>query len=384
MKPLDGLRVVDLGIITAGASTSALLADLGAEVIKVEGPSYIDPFRRWAGAADVEMWWNASPHFHFTNRNKKSLCVDLKSARGQALLLDLVAVSDVVVENFSVGVLDRLGLGFDALQRANPRIVLGSVSSQGVTGPDAGAVSFGSTLEASSGFADLVRYSADETPFISGQALNYPDQVVSLIASGLIVATVIESRRTGLARHVDISQREVTAFMLGEKLVEAAHGLVPEAGPAAPGLLQGIFPSREGQWIAVSVDTDVAAARLCGHLECNALDAGKLKAWIGERAATDALACLDRLGVSASLARRVGDLPRLDTPEAVGPAFAIAPDGKPVKGLPWTIDGEAMKVRHTAPQLGEHNRNVVVDLLRRSEDDYHELVAQGVLAQAPA
>lgn len=384
MKPLDGLRVVDLGIITAGASTSALLADLGAEVIKVEGPSYIDPFRRWAGAAGVEDWWNASPHFHFTNRNKKGLCVDLKSESGRALLLDLVAVSDVVVENFSVGVLDRLGLGFDALRQANPRIVLGSVSSQGVTGPDAGAVSFGSTLEASSGFADLVRYSAEEPPFISGQALNYPDQVVSLIATGLIISTVIESRRTGLARHVDISQREVTAFMLGEKVVEAVHGLVPDAGAGAPDLLQGVFPARDGQWIAVSVSSDAAAVRLCGRLGWDALDAERLGAWISGRDAAETLACLESVGVSASLARRVCDLPSLDTPEAVGPAFAIAPDGKPVKGLPWTIDGEAMKVRHTAPRLGEHNRNIVVDLLKRSEDTYHELVVQGVLAQAPA
>ena len=143
---LKNLRVVDFGIITAGASTSAMLADLGAEVIKVEGPGYIDPFRTWTGISGAEQWWNESPHYAFTNRNKRSFCVDLKTTEGKNLILDLVKSSDVVVENFRVGALEKLGLGFTAASAINDHIVFASISSQGATGPEAKSVSFGSTL----------------------------------------------------------------------------------------------------------------------------------------------------------------------------------------------------------------------------------------------
>src|SRR5689334_9621182 len=100
---LRGVRVLDLGIVTAGASTSAILADLGAEVIKVEGPSYTDPFREWTGIVEGTEWWNDSPQFQATNRNKRSVCLELKSPRGRELLLRLAAGCDVVLENFRVG-----------------------------------------------------------------------------------------------------------------------------------------------------------------------------------------------------------------------------------------------------------------------------------------
>lgn len=383
MKPLEGLRVVDFGIITAGASTSAMLADLGAEVIKIEGPAYIDPFRKWAGVGDEAAWWNASPHFRFTNRNKKSLCVDLKSAQGRAILLDLVAVSDIVVENFRVGVLDRLGLGFGELEKANPRIVLGSVSSQGLTGPEAGAASFGSTLEASSGFADLIRYSDAEAPHISGQALNYPDQVVSLFATGLIVSTVLEARRTQRSYHVDISQREVTAYLLGEKLVAAAYGVDAGASTGAPDTESGVYPCADGQWIAVTVDKHEAAPAWATRLGVEGAAADSLAPWIAARSADDALRELRDAGVDACLARRAADLRSIAAPDADRTAFALAPDGQPVKGLPWKTDGACMAVRSPAPRLGEHNRSVVVDLLNYSDETYNEWVEQGVLAQVP-
>ena len=258
MKPLDGLRVVDLGIITAGASTSAILADLGAEVIKVEGPGYVDPFRRWAGSGDEEGWWDKSPYYRFTNRNKRSVCVDLKSDEGRRLLLDLIAISDVVVENFRVGALDRLGLGFSTLVQANPSIVLASISSQGTTGPGFDAVSFGSTLEASSGMASLVGYPG-AAPQISGQALNYPDQVASLFAAGIIVAAIIEvPGNTRRAAHIDFSQREIASFLLGEHIVAAAHratGVKAQTG--APSAFQGVFRAGDGRWVAVTVEDNV-------------------------------------------------------------------------------------------------------------------------------
>lgn len=383
MKPLHDVRVVDLGIITAGASTSAILADLGAEVIKIEGPDYIDPFRFWAGSGTVGRWWDTSPHYRFTNRNKQNLCVDLKCDEGRELLLDLVARSDVVVENFRVGVLDRLGLGFDILVRANPRIVLGSVSSQGTTGPEALAVSFGSTLEASSGMSSLIRY-PDGAPQVSGLALNYPDQIASLVAAGFLVAALIEARTTGKPAHIDVSQREISSFVIGEDIVRAAHGgeaAAPRVG--APAVAQGVFAAADGRWVAVSVEDEVRdhAVRANGGPGCTD-DAG-LAAWVATRDSSEVVRHFRAAGAAAERVRTVAEMADPEGPARSGVAIVEGPDGLPVKGLPWILDGEPFEVHRAAPGLGADNHAVVVGLLERSEEDYAALVEAGVLADAP-
>src|SRR5690606_7562475 len=162
-------RVLDLGIITAGAATSALLADAGAEVIKIESKRYPDPFRSWSpGARNADQ--ETSPVFDFTNRNKAGLSIDLKTAGGRDLFLDLVTTADVVVENFRRGVLDELGIGWQTMRERNPRLVLASISSQGETGPDRGYTSYGSTLEATGGLAAISGY-PDGPPVITGRGV---------------------------------------------------------------------------------------------------------------------------------------------------------------------------------------------------------------------
>src|SRR4029077_14232554 len=121
-RPLSGVRVLDLGLLTAGANTSAMLADLGADVLKIESGAYLDPFRVVGKPDDQEGWWNRSPQFRFTNRNKRGLALNLKDAEGQRVIRELAMHCDVVVENFRRGVLDRAGLGYAALKAINPRI----------------------------------------------------------------------------------------------------------------------------------------------------------------------------------------------------------------------------------------------------------------------
>src|SRR5262249_40949417 len=128
---------------------------------------------------------------------------------------------DVVVENFRRGVLDRAGLGYEALKKINPRIVFAAISSQGDSGPERMNVSFGSTLDATSGIASLTGYVSEE-PRISGMDVNYPDQIVSLFASGIVIAAVMEARRSGHGAFLDFSQREVASFTLGEEILAAA------------------------------------------------------------------------------------------------------------------------------------------------------------------
>ena len=231
--PLAGLRVVDLGWLTAGAASATLLLDLGAEVVKVEGPGAIDPFRTWDGAEPDTDWWNRSPWFAFTNRGKRSLCLDLKDPRGREALLRLLEGADVLVENYRRGVLASFGLDAAMLRRRFPRLVIASISSQGEDGPDRDMVSFGSTLEATGGLAALT--GSGEAPVITGRDVNYPDQVVCLFASGAILAALLERDRTGQGAHLDLSQRELTSFLLGEELLAAAAGVPsPRFGNADP------------------------------------------------------------------------------------------------------------------------------------------------------
>jgi crotonobetainyl-CoA:carnitine CoA-transferase CaiB-like acyl-CoA transferase len=225
-RPLAGIRVLDLGMITAGASSSALLADFGADVMKVESGSAIDLFRTWDGREGGTGWWNRSRFFRFTNRNKRGLGLDLKSADGRALFLRLVARSDVVLENFRRGVLERLNLTFADLLQANPRIILASITSQGEAGPDRTAPSYGSTLDATSGLSSISG-TPDGMPVISGVALNYPDQIVSIFAAGMVVAAVLERNRTGQGVQLDIPQRELASFLRSFRRWQCAASAQP-------------------------------------------------------------------------------------------------------------------------------------------------------------
>lgn len=295
--PLAGVRVLDLGVLTAGAGTSSLLADLGAEVIKIESIARPDMFRFWTGNDD-------SPLFHFSNRSKKGVDLNLKTADERAAFLDLVAGADAVIENFRRGVLERLDLGFDVLREANPRIVLGSVSGQGASGPRADHTTFGSTLEAASGFSALTT-GADGVPAISGPNLNFPDQTVCLFAGAVLAAAITKSRAAGTAFHLDISQRDVAVYACGPVIEQAARGLDPHRWAARRG--------SDGRWVTVGAD---------GVTEAEVLDGAAVLE-----------ACLR------------------DSSSAV----VRAPTGELVKGFPFTFERRTMTIGGPAPGIGEHN-----------------------------
>ena len=257
-RPLAGVRVLDFGLLTAGANTSAMLADLGADVIKIESGAYLDPFRVVGKIDNDDGWWNRSPQFRFTNRNKRGLALNLKDPEGQRVIRELAAHCDVVVENFRRGVLDRAGLGYKDLSAINPRLVFAAISSQGDTGPERMNVSFGSTLDATSGIASLTGYEGEE-PRISGMDVNYPDQIVSLFATGIVIAAVMEARRTGKGAFLDFSQREVASFTLGEEILAASAD--PNARQRAARQYRsrrgaaGLLSCADGRWLAVTLDT---------------------------------------------------------------------------------------------------------------------------------
>ncbi len=302
--PLGGVRVLDLGVLTAGAGTSSLLADLGAEVIKIESAARPDMFRFWAGSDD-------SPLFHFSNRSKLGVDLNLKEPAEREAFLELVAGADAVIENFRRGVLERLGLGFDDLRAANPRIVLGSVSGQGLDGPRADHTTFGSTLEAASGFSALI--AGDEgLPLVSGANLNFPDQTVCLFAGAVLAAAITKSRATGTAFHLDISQRDVAVYAAEPVIEQAARGVEPRSWSTREG--------SNGGWVAIGAD---------GSTEVEALD-----------------------GVGVLEACR----------DDASSAIVAAPSGDLVKGFPFTFAARQPVIGGPAPAIGQNNEHILSDV----------------------
>ena len=310
--PLAGVRVLDLGIITAGAGVSALLGDLGAEVLKIESATYPDPFRSWAGASSGD-----SPLFKFNNRNKYGLAIDLKTAEGVEAFLKLAKSADIVVENFRRGVLDRLGLTFEAMRAANPNILLASIAGQGLDGPGANHTTFGSTLEASSGFASLTCYD-DAVPHVSGRNLNYPDQIICLYGAAVIAAAVSECRLGGKAMHLDVSQRDAAIFQAGDLISQVSAGA---GGTAAElrsqmGDLGTVSRAEDGSYFAQ-----------------------------GAHGSGFTMKCRN----GAEMFEALG--------ETEGPTFLKSPSGDLVKGFPFQFANSPMTINSNSPSVGEHNEH---------------------------
>lgn len=374
--PLSGVRVLDLGIITAGAATTALLADLGAEVIKVESPTYIDPFRVWTGKERKGEWWNQSAYFAFTNRNKKSICLDLKSKAGHALFLRLVKVSDILVENFRRGVLERLNLGIPSLLALNPGLIAAAVSSQGETGADRMAVSFGSTLEATSGMADLTGFT-DGPPVLSGRDMNYPDQVVALFAASMILSALLARRNGGTGAHLDVSQRELTAYLLGEKFFDGTAKREGNADSCV--FFQDAMVTADRQWVAISISRETDF-NLLAH--CAVIDGVTLKKWVLANTLQAVLTQLRKAGIAAE---PISDGKAICAADwfAGSTSLRSDPNDAPVKGFPFQFRGAPMSITRATPSFGQDTASVLKEILGLTDGDIGDLTQQGVISDRP-
>jgi crotonobetainyl-CoA:carnitine CoA-transferase CaiB-like acyl-CoA transferase len=366
--------VLDLGIITAGAATSALLADLGAEVIKIESPGYRDPFRAWS-PNDASTLADLPVFFRYTNRNKAAISLDLKQAEGRDVFLRLVSESDIVLENFRRGVMTRLGLDYPSLKAVRRDIILVSLSSQGEAGPDSGYVSYGTTLEAMSGLSWLTGYAGD-APVASGKDLNYPDQVVAIFASGIIAAAWFQRQQTGQGAHLDISQRELTSFLTGEAFLDGAAQT--RQGNAEEGFgLQDCYPASDG-WIAVSVLADQISA-LCRFLPAaDGAIAERLRGWLEGRSRAEAAQALCAIGIAAA--------PVLDGAEVLRARerdwrFAIVPlDGENLtKGFPFQFRYLPMAVHRDAPHIGADTEEILHEVAGYSAEEIAALQSRGLI-----
>ncbi len=368
--PLAGIRVVDFSWVVAGPMATKMLGALGAEVIKIESSQRPEFAYRGGWFAGV-------------NNNKRSVTVDITAPEGQALIRDLVARSDVVVENFSSRVLRRNGLAYEDLKSVRPDLVYVSASGLGREGPERDLLAYGSLLQSYSGRVGLIGRANPQLEAM-GVMPAWTDPVTSLWESFAILAALRHRARTGLGAFIDLSMLEATVALLPDALLHAGLGrAVPRDGSAEDlcGAPSGLFRcAGEDEWLALSVRDAAAWGGLCTALGREdwavraelRTPAGRLAAaptlrdaiagWCRAREATAAEALLRAEGVPAARSRGIFDLVR-DAHLGARGVYRQLEDGAWSIALPWMEADGWRGALAPVPALGEANAYVLEELL---------------------
>jgi crotonobetainyl-CoA:carnitine CoA-transferase CaiB-like acyl-CoA transferase len=402
MRPLAGLRVVDFGWVWAGAVPGHVLADMGAEVIKIESGSPLDYMRQGRPIVGTQKDPEQNPMFQNVNRGKLSLRVDLERPEARAVLKDLVAVSDVVIENFSPGVMAKFGLSYSELAAVRPDLVMCSMSAVGQQGPLSGIRTYATMIASLGGLDNMVGYPGER---VLGSQSSYADPNASLHAVFGVLGALWRRAGTGEGAYLDLSQWEAAVSVMSEQVMEyAMHGRVPSTNGTvhvakAP---YGNYPTRgEDQWIAIAVQTDREWHALEGALNSPAWMSSQRFATAQDRCANrsdlDRLLALEtRKHDCDALAARLLDsavpaAPLLDAASLAAHALfqkralfeAVEHPvlkSVPVYRLPWHVNGAAVPITRRAPLLGEHNQHTLLDVLGYSPERVSALADAGVFA----
>jgi crotonobetainyl-CoA:carnitine CoA-transferase CaiB-like acyl-CoA transferase len=368
--PFAGLRVVDVSQVWAGPYATRLLADMGAEVIKVEGPTYPDPIRTMSGARTVPEI-NQIPYFNEYARNKLGVSLDLKQPEGVEALRRLIETADVFIENWSSGVAERQGLGYEDLKRLNPRIIYVSMPGFGHVGSDAPRIGFGPTIEQMGGLAALQGYEG-RAPHRS--AISYGDPIAGTTAAAGVALALLRRARTGEPAYVMVAQRDGIAGLISEYVIGEVlgcplpmrigdrdpHFAPSNAYPAADGEPRPIMDingnpigSVQDRWLTLTIDSDEAwqafreivgdarldapayatrPGRMAAH---DAIDA-VIAEWSGARDPEESAALLQAAGIAAA--------------PILSPLMLAADAHLQARGaLIWYDHPEAGRVRTTRP-----------------------------------
>ncbi|HEX9872123.1 MAG TPA: CoA transferase [Candidatus Tectomicrobia bacterium] len=403
---LAGVRVLDLTHAWAGPFATQLLADYGAEVIKIETCDRPDMLRFSTLAADDTRpdVYNRGGWFQYLGRNKLGLTLDLKQPQGQQLFKGLAAQSDVVIENFSVRVMRRLGLEYAVLQAVNPRLIMISMPGYGTIGPYKDFVAFGEMIEPFAGLAELTGY-ADGAPL--RLAVAYPDPVAGLHAALATLLALRQRRQTGAGQHIHIPHREPITRMLGEAVLDytvndrTQHRIGNRHRAWAP---HGCYPCcGQDRWIAIVVRNDAEWTALCQVFGEPAWAhepgfANSFRRWkhadlLDQHVAEatqrwEATALATRLctaGIPAGAVQTNQDLfcdAHLQARQAfwviAHPLAGTYPYPAPSTRLTGTPPG----MMRPAPNLGEHNKDLLTRLLGLSPAEVQDLEAKGVIGTA--
>ena len=409
---LEGIRILDFSRIWAGPHATKLLADMGAEVIKVESTKAWDPHRIILGSGNLpdgergEDYWNRSGWFNTLHMSKYGVTAEMRHAKGKALLEELVSISDVVIENFRAGLMERRGFSYEVLRKIRPDLIMVSMPAFGNTGPWKDFIQYGIGQEQLGGIASMNGYLDDPSPVKSG--VNFGDPISGSHAASAVMSALYRRRRTGQGMFIDLSQLESSIMTIGEYLlgfqmsgnnpgnrgnrhpVYAPHGVYDCAG--------------DDEWVTIAVSSDAEWQSLCGvmgkpeladdsrfmdilgrHKHHDEIDEA-ISEWTRDRDSTEVMNDLQSKGVAATPVLKGGGifndphvqdrgvLEFVDHP-ACGPYF--------MPGISWKMSKTPGKVRWPAPMLGEHNSRIFGELLGMPEADVADLVTEGVSGTSP-
>ena len=397
--PLAGVRVVELGMLLAGPFTGRLLGDMGAEVIKVEPPGQPDPLREWGKARyqGRSLWWPVQ------SRNKKCVTLNLRTEQGQKLLLELVKRSDVLVENFRPGTLERWNIGPDQLWEVNPKLVIARISGYGQTGPYAPRAGFASVAEAMGGIRHINGFPGEPPPRLH---ISLGDSLAGMFAAQGILAALYwrDAAGGGKGQVVDVSLLEAS-FALLEGTVPEYDRLGIVRGPGGTGLKgvapSNIFKSSDDKWVVIAANADNVYRRLCDAMGQPELAdderfathlargdhqeelEGIVAEWASRHDAAEIDRVLNEAGVICGPIYTIADI--FEDPhfraremllEHIDPEFGpyIGP------GIVPKLSETPGAVRWSATwEEGSHNREVYGDLLGLSDDELGALKEEGVI-----
>ena len=409
---LQGVRILDFSRIWAGPHATKLLADMGAEVIKVESVRAWDPHRMIVGSGNLPNGergadsWNRSGWFNTLHMSKIGITAEMRHQKGKAIIEELVSISDVVIENFRAGLMGRRRLGYETLKAIRPDIIMVSMPAFGSAGPWKDFIQYGIGQEQLGGIASMNGYRGEDAPVKSG--VNFGDPISGAHAAGAVLSALWRRRRTGEGCFIDVSQLESAIMTIGEHLLgfqmngrrtEKRGNRHPVYAP------HGAYPCNgEDEWITIAIADDAEWQRLCAAMDMpqlaehsdyydmlsrrrnqDALDS-VISGWTQDKSADNMMRRLQDVGVSAAPVmtgeaifndphyQERGLLEFVDHPSC-GPYF--------MPGAAWKMSATPSGVRWHAPRLGEHNEQVFGELLGMSADAIAELEAEGVSGTAP-
>lgn len=395
-RPLDGFRVLELGQLLAGPFTTSMLGYFGAEVIKIEPPGSGDPIRSWRVMKDgVSLWW------HSLGRNKKCITVNLRTEQGRDIVRRLAAQSDILVENFRPGTMEKWGLGPDDLRKTHPELIYARISGYGQTGPYASRTGFASVCEGVGGFR-YVNGFPDAAPVRPNLSLGDTLAAVHSVI-GILLACVHRLKGKG-------NPGQVIDTAIYEAVFNMMEGVVPEYSGAgvvrepSGSTLTGIVPTntyrcRDGRFVIIGGNGDSIYKRLmnamgradladdprmannAGRVQHEAeLDAA-ITAWTGTLDAADVLAMLDKAGVPAGPIYSVVDMMNDEHFRARGLFEEVQVEGSPLTipaMVPFLSDTPG-RTEWPGPALGEHNREIFHGLLGYTDEEVIALHRDGVI-----
>lgn len=399
--PLDGIRVADFCWAWAGPYGALQLAHLGADVIRIESAKRLCPSRLIPPWPDNESGVNRAGYFNQYNQGKRSLTLDLKAPEAIDIAKTLVSKSDIVMNNFASGVMEKLGVGYDVLRRIKPDIIMVSLPGYGTSGPEKDFVSYGPPQVAQSGLSALTGY-VGGPPMMAG--FSYGDPNGGVHATFAVMAALLHREKTGQGQYIDLSQWEAAIMLLPEALMDySMNGTQPERmGNRDPHMApHGVFRSKgDDRWVSLSVRDEAEWQRLCevmGQPELSSdtrfasLAARKeneaaleeiVTAWTQERTADEATQALQNAGIPAYPALDALDM--VNSPHVGARDYFVELEHPEVgtrrhMGIPWTMSRTPCEIQRPAPCLGQDTDAVLTDIVGLSQDEIAALRERDIL-----